>query len=1015
MEERLDKNNNSFLKISSFYFSILFESEKVNYIINKNKPFDPLLNFSKDIEEIKNILKSNPKDILYFLYFNMDNIEKILYNEDKIIYFDVDEQNNYFLKINEEKIEIEKKNEIVILFYISLLIKYNKNIVNFSLSFDLINNINSLNKNKIDVNNLYKNVLISKMILELINFYKSYQIFEEKNKENIIEKIKEVENSNNEIIEKCFDDFEKLELNLTENELKLKNIDLIFAKIINILLKSKDYNLIEQLDLENINITKAMFNEIFETFSAKESFINEYKLITFDDLFDSEKIDFYYILFKYILKNSIYIYYIDFLNKTRKTIISIIHLIQNKKINLSCNESKKLDNQYKNKLIYIIKFLTNTDYYVEYINLNNKLSDDNINPKIKLNKDSEPILNKKNEEDRSDSNDTYNKLINNDSSSNNKFYGDGEQQQNNLSTTYTNVKEFTIKSGVKEEFLDKVDNILKESTINLIINKEKKIEYKDIIHQKGKITYEELINPFKDFSREKFDINKDIDYNNYIKLIGFLDKIKDIIIKISISEVILEKELSIKINLQRDFNQTNDDYINSEYSLENPIFKNDEKYKDKDILNNGNYEGFIFFSKKIINNPQILFFGKNPSISVYGTSTNNNVKELLNEIKEHNKYKIIKFKKIIGKHQKFAEKIKEFDNGSFISDGKEFDNGSFISDGYNEIFTYNTDYNLIKKYDLKNYYSFFIDENDAIISQKNKLTFLNSINDDIKAENTCRNLFIFKGKAKNFIICYDNNIYFSSYNLKDLSNNKKFLIYEKAYRGGIKIDDNFLAITSNEILSKGENKLIFFGLNSKVFLKKKEVENYSFILSESNCSLMKIPKQENSCLLLVACKKYIKNDKNGILLLKLQFDKNELEKYEKFYDTKNFEVYCFCPILKIEVTTVLENSNKGQINETEYFFVGGFDQDKNEGLIKLYKVIYDDEIKNIEIKYIQDIIIEKKIGKEDSKCFKGFKGPISCIIQSSMGEILVTSYDGNVYSFSKPNIDLLNQDYNILK
>ena len=96
MEERLDKNNNSFLKISSFYFSILFESEKVNYIINKNKPFDPLLNFSKDIEEIKNILKSNPKDILYFLYFNMDNIEKILYNEDKIIYFDVDEQNNYF-------------------------------------------------------------------------------------------------------------------------------------------------------------------------------------------------------------------------------------------------------------------------------------------------------------------------------------------------------------------------------------------------------------------------------------------------------------------------------------------------------------------------------------------------------------------------------------------------------------------------------------------------------------------------------------------------------------------------------------------------------------------------------------------------------------------------------------------------------------------------------------------------------------------------------------------------------
>ena len=65
---------------------------------------------------------------------------------------------------------------------------------------------------------------------------------------------------------------------------------------------------------------------------------------------------------------------------------------------------------------------------------------------------------------------------------------------------------------------------------------------------------------------------------------------------------------------------------------------------------------------------------------------------------------------------------------------------------------------------------------------------------------------------------------------------------------------------------------------------------------------MEIPNKNNCKLLLVACKKYLKDDKNGILLLllKLQLDNYSGEKFEKFYDTKNFEVYCFCPILKIE-------------------------------------------------------------------------------------------------------------------
>ena len=82
---------------------------------------------------------------------------------------------------------------------------------------------------------------------------------------------------------------------------------------------------------------------------------------------------------------------------------------------------------------------------------------------------------------------------------------------------------------------------------------------------------------------------------------------------------------------------------------------------------------------------------------------------------------------------------------------------------------------------------------------------------------------------------------------------------------------------------------------------------------------------------------------------------------------------------------------------TSYFLVGGFDIGKKMGIIKLYKVNYSKETK---IEFIQDIIIERE------ENFKGFKGPISCIIQSIKDEkIIVTCWDGNVILLDRSNID----------
>ena len=56
----------------------------------------------------------------------------------------------------------------------------------------------------------------------------------------------------------------------------------------------------------------------------KEDIINNYGIFEMDDLLNGKKINFYYIFFKYILKNDIYIYQIPFFLKNKKNLIQII-------------------------------------------------------------------------------------------------------------------------------------------------------------------------------------------------------------------------------------------------------------------------------------------------------------------------------------------------------------------------------------------------------------------------------------------------------------------------------------------------------------------------------------------------------------------------------------------------------------------------------------------------------------------------------------------------------------------
>ena len=60
-----------------------------------------------------------------------------------------------------------------------------------------------------------------------------------------------------------------------------------------------------------------------------------------------------------------------------------------------------------------------------------------------------------------------------------------------------------------------------------------------------------------------------------------------------------------------------------------------------------------------------------------------------------------------------------------------------------------------------------------------------------------------------------------------------------------------------------------------------------------------------------------------------------------FYNTGIFEPYCICHLLIIDSKNILENSV--ETKETDYFLVGGFEKRRKQGMIKLYKIIYDEK------------------------------------------------------------------------
>ena len=210
------------------------------------------------------------------------------------------------------------------------------------------------------------------------------------------------------------------------------------------------------------------------------------------------------------------------------------------------------------------------------------------------------------------------------------------------------------------------------------------------------------------------------------------------------------------------------------------------------------------------------------------------------------------------------------------------------------------------------------------------------------------------------------------------------------------LNDDYIAAISNDLIPNGSNKLSI--INIKTNKVELTISDYSFTYNE-NCAY--VLNHKDKILLFIACKSNNTLQQNGICIVNMESNNISDLKY-KFFDTENFEVYCFCKIY------LYENQEKNVL--IIFFFAGGFDLDERQGVVRLYKLIIK---KNINIKFLQEI----EIGPEYDDNFEGFDMPVNSITQSQKtGEIVITTIDGGVYLFSKPNIDIyINLDKNISK
>ena len=722
------------------------------------------------------------------------------------------------------------------------------------------------------------------------------------------------------------------------------------------------------------------------------------------------------------------------INKTLKSWEVAEKMIKDKKIKkMRGDNKKKLINFFKSKnnkeLLIKIFSEDNYKFFIEQNKIKVEEEDNmqNDNAPNNIEKAKEDINNDSENKNLNSNNESISKVqekrIN--SSENENIKNANNNQSTNYSTKNNkNEKEIKVNEYSKATEEEIAEFILQKSKFKFHIEKNEEqisLNYEEII---AEINNNNILLDYEQLQRckEYFPQNniKNALSNSFLKFMEFKDDLEK-----GFKDKLMEVKNNFNLKMELEFLRVDNEEknvvnnIECNYKLYSPGDNGGiQSFKDENILINKintKSQGFMYLIEEIKNGnfqdiinkeekSQKEIIIKNDSNNSTNSDEENQNQNKLGILSSENK--VLEKNSLVGRHiKKIASCIMELSNKYFISISSD---GSILV--LNDKIELCDHFNEILK-DFKNYiYSILEIKNNNIENDKEihvigccnkELTMFhfNFEKETYKKENyefpqmTCINCV--QMEKSNFVVTGQNN---STY-YTDLffENNKEVfhidILNKKAYRGIIKISDNIFALSSNKIIVDGEDKLIFFTIIRKVGDAKKsfqikkstEITGYSYIASTNGLCLVSVEKNKRqNKILLCGCKKYLQEQRNGIVLVNV-LDKAKQD-FISFYETGNFEVYCFCHILLDD-----EDGNK-KIN-SDYILIGGFDVDKREGRIKLFKALYDENDIFTNIEYLQDIEF-------------GFEGAVSSIIQSQKhGNILATCYNGEIYMFNKINLD----------
>ena len=748
---------------------------------------DPLIN---SLSELKDLLNYIPKEShLKFLYSNKINIKKILYDEDEILELNKDVINN--------------DNYIHNYFYLYEIIG-DDNTINYTYDFDLINILNE--RMKAEEHNLKKFILYIFAYAILYNYENSNKESSSDEVDTIYKEIEKFMKNQQQILK-------EFNLNLTLLNYKSYIINNIYAEVIISLIKNKklenyEYskNIMEQLDIENIDLTKELFTSLKKEFD--ENLDKEYiKCYNITNSFNKNHINFYYILFKYVFKISYYIYQIKFFLNAQKSLKDIIKNKDNILSDIKSNERKE----------FVLKIFLDSDY--DFIKNKYETKKDNYsNPRKEISISHSTTLTS-----------ILTEITNTNTSTRKKKK---EKRKRKRKTPIIENSERNEEEKEKKEKLNLINETIK------IIYKPNKEEQKEIVKLVKNKKYYYSFNYFNDHKKDFSENTNSDEYKIYEYLSEFFDILKN--------EYKNNSELIMEMLINKNCKDLEFNYnYNSHF------------YKD---INNISEEAIQYFIDEINSEKYSLKKEKSSKKSKIEKSkkkktTNKNLDETGNELKisrkiKYHKYKILFFKKVIGNHYKIGENnsaqfIKELNHRDlkYISGGTdmvlkiyksnfyEFQDkielSSEISDNVCQII--NTKNQNESNEDL----SFLVcTKKDLILydldndKRKFKSKFILPKIDDI----TCNSFLKIKSENDESLIIAGKGgaLRINNINKIILNNSGSFdkykILKDIEYMGLIQINKKLIALTSNSNLPRGEDKLVIYDIETS----EEKIFKYSF-------------------------------------------------------------------------------------------------------------------------------------------------------------------------------------------